>query len=212
MNKRGFTMLELTIVIGIIAVLAAIIFPMYARARETGRRLSCASNLSQIGVALTMYAQGYDGHFPRVNNEFGPLYRYSSNRDIFWCPSDPERRDWQMKSVRGTLDWRSAAPYSHQVPVETPSSYVYKGGLTNEDRADTPIVSEAATWHHDLVNVLYLGGYVRGRPVEEYTPIVPPRKLPQETPLGPFPAPAPGPIPPAAPPGPPAAPPSPAPT
>ena len=84
MKKRGFTLLELTFVISIIAVLAAVLFPVFARARESARRASCASNLSQLGVALNMYAQAYDGHYPGKNNQLGPLYNYAHNVDIFY--------------------------------------------------------------------------------------------------------------------------------
>ena len=184
MKQRGFTILELLIVITIIATLAAIFFPVYARSRETARRVSCASNLSQIGIALHLYAQNYNGKFPRENNEFGPLYPYAHNTDMFWCPSDPEKgeHEWKMVDVPATQDWRrSPMPgYSRRIPLKTFSSYAYKGGLTNDVRADTPIVGEAATWHGDLVNVLYVGGCVRGRPVEGYKPLVQPRKLEPE--------------------------------
>ena len=64
MKRQGFTLIELIIVISIIAIFAAVLFPTYSKARETARRTSCASNLQQIGVALNMYAQAYDGHYP----------------------------------------------------------------------------------------------------------------------------------------------------
>ena len=60
----GFTLIELLVVISIIAVLAAILFPVFARARENARRASCLSNLKQIGLGFMMYVQDYDGRFP----------------------------------------------------------------------------------------------------------------------------------------------------
>ena len=60
MRKRGFTLIELLVVIAIIAILAAILFPVFARAREKARQASCASNLKQYGLAFLMYAQDYD--------------------------------------------------------------------------------------------------------------------------------------------------------
>jgi len=60
-DKRGFTLIELLVVIAIIAILAAILFPVFARAREKARQASCQSNMKQIMLALLMYAQDYDG-------------------------------------------------------------------------------------------------------------------------------------------------------
>jgi prepilin-type N-terminal cleavage/methylation domain-containing protein/prepilin-type processing-associated H-X9-DG protein len=61
---RGFTLIELLVVIAIIAILAAILFPVFARARENARRASCMSNLKQIGLGMMMYVQDYDEQYP----------------------------------------------------------------------------------------------------------------------------------------------------
>jgi len=61
---RGFTLIELLLVIAIIAILAAILFPVFAKAREKARQISCTSNMKQIGLAVTMYAQDFDETFP----------------------------------------------------------------------------------------------------------------------------------------------------
>ena len=176
MRRRAFTLVELLFVIGIIGTLASILFPVFARARETARRSSCASNLSQVGQGLTMYAQDYDGRFPPDDNELGPVYAYSSAVDVFYCPSDSAEHYWRMDRV-DTSDsdsWRG----ERMRPVETYSSYVYKGGLTNEDRADTVIAGEARLWHGYAANVLHIGGHVKGIPAEIYKPVVPQTKEP----------------------------------
>ena len=70
MKKRtGFTLIELLVVIAIIAILAAILFPVFARAREAARKTNCISNLKQIGTAVMMYTQDYDETYPVANQE-----------------------------------------------------------------------------------------------------------------------------------------------
>ncbi len=65
-RQRGFTLIELLVVIAIIAILAAILFPVFAQARESARRTSCLSNLKQLGTAFQMYQQDYDGRFHKA--------------------------------------------------------------------------------------------------------------------------------------------------
>jgi prepilin-type N-terminal cleavage/methylation domain-containing protein/prepilin-type processing-associated H-X9-DG protein len=112
-QKRGFTLIELLVVIAIIAILAAILFPVFAQAREKARQTSCLSNMKQIGLGLMMYTQDYDEQFPRadytlptgtpsplnpnatgafglrVNHYKWPAWvlPYTKNTQIFFCPS-----------------------------------------------------------------------------------------------------------------------------
>jgi len=105
MRRHGFTLIELLVVIAIIAILAAILFPVFAQAREKARQASCQSNLKQIGLAVRMYSQDYDERFPTGNNPdnntcAGVVYRngwrgwignglfpYIKNVQVFLCPS-----------------------------------------------------------------------------------------------------------------------------
>ncbi len=100
--RSGFTLIELLVVIAIIAILAAILFPVFAQAREKARSTTCVSNGKQIGMGLMMYAQDYDERFPRVytasfgvNN--GPrdwksdINPYVKNVGVFRCPSKPKQ-------------------------------------------------------------------------------------------------------------------------
>src|SRR5215216_4432933 len=65
-KRRGFTLIELLVVIAIIAILAAILFPVFARARENARRTSCLSNLKQLSLGIMQYTQDYDERLPQA--------------------------------------------------------------------------------------------------------------------------------------------------
>ena len=93
-ERRAFTLIELLIVIAIIAILAAILFPVFARARENGRRASCASNMKQIALAMIQYSQDADGRmFPAQGDSGGELSAlsfvlpYLKSTQVFHCPS-----------------------------------------------------------------------------------------------------------------------------
>ena len=93
----AFTLIELLVVIAIIAILAAILFPVFARARENARRASCQSNLKQIGLGIMQYTQDYDERLPAsVANNSGDsshslsyyVQPYIKSTQVFRCPSD----------------------------------------------------------------------------------------------------------------------------
>jgi len=89
-KTRGFTLIELLVVIAIIAILAAILFPVFARARESARNANCQSNLKQIGSALNMYAQDYDGMYVRYGGTLlwsEKIEPYVKNSGVFLCPN-----------------------------------------------------------------------------------------------------------------------------
>jgi prepilin-type N-terminal cleavage/methylation domain-containing protein/prepilin-type processing-associated H-X9-DG protein len=86
-NGRGFTLIELLVVIAIIAILAAILFPVFARAREKARQASCTSNAKQISLAQLMYAQDYDELLTGRVMWARRLEPYTKNWQIFGCPS-----------------------------------------------------------------------------------------------------------------------------
>jgi len=115
-TTQGFTLIELLVVIAIIAILAAILFPAFARARENARRASCQSNLKQIGLGFQQYLQDYDERYPRggesaTDNWAVQLEPYVKSTQIHGCPSDSDRS--------------AAKPYS----------YAYNNSIGREDGA-----------------------------------------------------------------------------
>jgi len=109
-TKKAFTLIELLVVIAIISILASILFPVFARARENARRASCMSNLKQIGLGMMMYVQDYDEMYPMLsyigtdkvvppaggtatnNNWIFRLQPYVKSPQLFNCPSST--RSW----------------------------------------------------------------------------------------------------------------------
>jgi prepilin-type N-terminal cleavage/methylation domain-containing protein len=142
-NSRGFTLIELLVVIAIIAILAAILFPVFAQARESARKATCLSNNKQLGLAVMMYVQDYDEGYPCMSWDTPPLgivdtdshdpkypaavtwmwkiMPYAKNRQILVCPSDPVRG----KDPNGWTGYDAANPASCNDAwgIPTPISY-----------------------------------------------------------------------------------------
>jgi prepilin-type N-terminal cleavage/methylation domain-containing protein/prepilin-type processing-associated H-X9-DG protein len=107
--KKGFTLIELLVVIAIIAILAAILFPVFAQAREKARAISCLSNLKQIGVAVTMYTQDFDETEPNAYNKWGTMagwacevFPYVKSVGAFACPDDTNIGNQSVGEVKST--------------------------------------------------------------------------------------------------------------
>ena len=129
--KRGFTLIELLVVIAIIAILAAILFPVFARAREKARQSSCLNNMKQLNLAVLQYIQDYDEVLPNYYNFrtgkywYQMAWPYMMNSQILVCPSRTERTigyGWnidQMGYGSSTSMGASVALASIQSPSET---------------------------------------------------------------------------------------------
>ncbi len=117
-TRKGFTLIELLVVIAIIAILAAILFPVFAKAREKARQTSCASNERQIGLGFAQYVQDYDECLPVGNNGSSfpigwasQIYGYIKANGVYKCPDDS-----------GT---------SNQTTAQVPVSYGMNSNLSN---------------------------------------------------------------------------------
>lgn len=130
-RRDGFTLIELLVVIAIIAVLAAILFPVFAKAREKARSAVCVSNLKQLCLMMDMYVQDNEEVFPHQANTndindwwYQRVMPYVRNKQVFVCPNDHR-----------TLDEMSNVGYIIDPTRRWPLSYGYNGLLYHYDLA-----------------------------------------------------------------------------
>ena len=135
-RKHGFTLIELLVVIAIIAILAAILFPVFARARENARKSTCQNNLKQIGLAVMQYCQDYDEKYVSIYDDglgyaaggrviwADKLQPYIKNRAVFVCPSNSNASD---ANRGGALNPTSLQGTRYQMPM----THVFPEGWTS---------------------------------------------------------------------------------
>ena len=153
--RKGFTLIELLVVIAIIAILAAILFPVFAKVREKARQASCASNEQQLGLGVIQYIQDYDEHFPVVwdnRHNLGAgetdinwgqeIYPYVKSLQVYVCPSNTSA------AALVTSGHFMGNGFGDETPASNiPDSYSMNAdiGFVNETGQDTwgPYKSEA---------------------------------------------------------------------
>ncbi|MDR3707326.1 MAG: DUF1559 domain-containing protein [Capsulimonadaceae bacterium] len=107
---RAFTLIELLVSIAIIAILAAVLFPIFAQAREKARSAACLSNLKQLGLAYTQYEQDYDEIVPCGTNNWGggngwaaQVFPYAKSTSVFLCPDDINPQDFISYAINSNM-------------------------------------------------------------------------------------------------------------
>jgi prepilin-type N-terminal cleavage/methylation domain-containing protein/prepilin-type processing-associated H-X9-DG protein len=152
-RRRGFTLIELLVVIAIIAILAAILFPVFAQAREKARQVTCTSNLKQIGTSLVMYIQDYDGWYPQVQPDgccasknqvsydaiWEQMEPYHKSKGVWRCPSDPHpyltvpvrafKGGYEISYLVNETGWSSNVPHlayaNNSAQVSEPADFIF---------------------------------------------------------------------------------------
>jgi prepilin-type N-terminal cleavage/methylation domain-containing protein/prepilin-type processing-associated H-X9-DG protein len=177
---RGFTLIELLVVISVIAILAAILFPVFARARENARKTSCASNLKQLGLGLLQYTQDYDEKYPLRRffpngTPAGAAYSssdavaanyddfswrtvtqpYIKSEQLFVCPSNPDNNkasyDPEFKrSYAGNANWTGSAPNTVERGIFGQSNPV---ALAQVERP-AEVIAVTEIWHVPWVAII----------------------------------------------------------
>ena len=176
-RRAAFTLIELLTVVGIIAILAAILFPVFAAARGKAREIVCVSNLRQIGLAIRMYAQDYDEIYPwavdptdkytpiiwsmypefQAQIPFMPfmhevLQPYIRSREIFRCPSDT---GYTVEDFNGTPLDATPSSYSKfgtSYNFRTEIAFRRAGEPTFRNPIDLNVMFDAAgKWHGGLL-------------------------------------------------------------
>lgn len=161
LTRGGFTLIELLVVIAIIAILAAILFPVFSRAREKAREANCMSNEKQIGLAIHMYAADNDDMMPMANSKPGTdgppglkdvVFPYCKNAQVFRCPSDKDKM-WQTEGT--SYDYGTDAFAFVTFSIDAPF---------NKEPSTTMILYDfAPTWHTKGYVALYADGHVKTR-------------------------------------------------
>jgi prepilin-type N-terminal cleavage/methylation domain-containing protein len=148
-KKRGFTLIELLVVIAIIAILAAILFPVFAQAREQARKTTCLNHAKQIGIGLAMYRQDWDGGGP-----FGGWPVSATGAANVHSPTSKYNEDWQFTLQPYVKNGQMFRCPSDKIPFAArPISYLYNNNLN----ADHKPVNEAAVENSSDVVVIFEG-------------------------------------------------------
>ncbi|BDI30854.1 hypothetical protein CCAX7_29050 [Capsulimonas corticalis] len=156
MKRTGFTLIELLVVIAIIAVLAAILFPAFAKVREKARQTSCLSNQKQLGLAVMQYNQDNDDHFPGVQaygqGWAGAIYPYVKSTGVYICPDDAGTTATKVSyglNINLTVTNWSQATTTSALAAPTKTVLLFEVSGNNADPSNLNEIASATGWGMD---------------------------------------------------------------
>lgn len=143
--KHGFTLIELLVVIAIIAILAAILFPVFAKARAKAQQVSCLSNIKQLSLAAIMYAEDYGGVLPKArffdDDEgywFAMIYPYVKNSQIYVCPTlGKNHSGWTTINTALDMEWEKVC-YGWNIGTSDAPGKQYTNGMGHDEYSGKP--------------------------------------------------------------------------
>jgi prepilin-type N-terminal cleavage/methylation domain-containing protein/prepilin-type processing-associated H-X9-DG protein len=139
--RKGFTLIELLVVIAIIAILAAILFPVFAKAREKARQTSCLSNVKQIALGMLQYVQDYDERFPAYGSG-----SYTVDPWIFWPHQlQPYIKNWQVYNCPSNIYGGTTMTY-HGMSYPQRPCYAFVNSLWGSSIALATVQSPSTKW------------------------------------------------------------------
>ena len=157
-KARGFTLIELLVVIAIIAILAAILFPVFARARENARRSSCQSNMKNIALGFKQYLQDYDEKYPAKDSWTTAIFTYTKSDQVLRCPSAGNTE----ATVASKIDYlyNAGLHVAKESRIEATAVTVLNAEAAR-GVASSGSVASAPTRHFDGSNYSFVDGHVK---------------------------------------------------
>ncbi len=182
-SRKGFTLIEILVVIAIIAILAAILFPAFASARKSAQRISCGSNLRQLGNMIGMYTQQNSEQFPYIDASSATpvtpitvlLAPYSRDAGLYLCPSTT---NWEQGPTSTNPSWSATFKSGYGINnlltnPATPTGTIALAQVKSPSRtammfdspvplaADVASIASVGERHLEGVNVVYVDGHMK---------------------------------------------------